>query len=215
MLSLSLFDSRTNKWLCCLAIPFAFAKKRFSFRIFCGKTEKANSPKMASTSTVKTSIELPLGHRSAECIVKVPITAFEDDEEQIAAFNSKITAAVLKVAREATKSQQSNHQAMIRHLESSSNASVKISTTIRFHLFYNSGYTHIEMDRTLCLERALQLLADKSRLPVECFRMHREAHNVLNSDTPDSLGHPAICIPLVKCKLTRNRLECWAATSSM
>ena len=56
----------------------------------------------------RTTIHIPLGSESGKCTIELPMSAFEDgqgdeaSEERIAAFSSKITAAVLKTAREMT-----------------------------------------------------------------------------------------------------------------
>lgn len=138
---------------------------------------------MSSATTMKTSIELALGTDAGKCTIKVPMSAFENDEEQVAAFTSKITAAVLKVAREATATKQSKEQAMEPEQASSSDDITDLSRPILFSLVYEG-----RMKRTTRLRRALKVFANQRALSVECFSMYGDFGRIGDLDTADSVS---------------------------
>lgn len=142
---------------------------------------------MASTQMLKTTVQLPLGDERGEVTVQIPMTTFssnangESHDQLIADFNAVITTAVLEAIRNFTVDAEQ----------------IAPNDKIDFSLRYLGKDRCFRYNKDRALLVALQNLANRLELPVECLRMTYGPNRVYSDQTLEMVSEPTFRARLV------------------
>ena len=167
----------------------------------------------------KTTVQIPIGSEFGQCTIELPLKAFSDaksddeSEERMTAFSSKVTVAVLKVAREMTTTQKPDKRAREDEVDSQPPRSIKkerLDAELRAHVPPEVGMPNtteskgndkirlqlqdwsrtmeIIVSRHSTFGKVLKAFAvEKGRSPTT-LRMIFNCQRIYQNDTPDSVS---------------------------
>ena len=169
----------------------------------------------------KSSFQIPLGSEAGQITIELPMAAFQNDEKDqndggsedpLAAFSSKITASVLKLAKETVEARRpakrtreespgpdSPRSSKKKRLDADSDSSVLQATTIEEASAMKQNNIVIELrdwERSVSfrlaptteLRKAFQTFSRMKGRDISTLRFYHDGAKARHDDTPDSVS---------------------------